>query len=87
MKWNFQKGDKYLIEWIDTYGEENWTSEEELIKKENSRLLVIKTIGFIVYLGKDYLIVANTHNEFCKYNWCGSNFIPRNSILKMSKLK
>ncbi len=82
-----KKGEKYWIEWNDTYTFQGWHDEDSIDERTVLNSFQ-STIGFYVKGDKDWLILCmhlNLQDGFDTYgNVC---WIPRGCVVDIKKLK
>lgn len=82
-----QKGEKYLIEWNDTYSFQGWHGEDD-VDERIVKTHFQSTVGFYIKKNKDWVIFCahhNPHEGFSEYGLL--SFIPTGCILNIKKLK
>lgn len=80
---NLQVGDAVLVEWIDAQGNEAWVEMSELAEDSAP---VIKTLGYITGLTKDYISVSQSIDE---ENAMASHtmLIPAGMVTRVAKIR
>ena len=82
-----QKGEKYLIEWNDTYSFQGWHDDESIDDKTVQHHFQ-STVGFYIKQSKDWIIFCAHYNPHEGFNSYGIiSWIPTGSILNIKKLK
>ena len=82
-----QKGEKYLIEWDDTYSFQGW-HDDEAIDSETVKNQLQSTVGFYIKKDKSWLIFCMHYNPNEKFETYGIiSWIPRGCIRTIKLIK
>jgi hypothetical protein len=75
-----------LIEWQDSHGV---SSEWQYLSQCHPFALVCKSVGWLVYDGRDSKVIVPhlTNSEHAKQQGCGDMTIPTAAVLKIVNLK
>ena len=81
------KGEKYLIEWRDTFGYNGWYDERDIDEKMELLKSSTKTIGFFVKEKDGFVILAMSYEPNSKdfAEWGKPMFIPKGMISKIKQ--
>jgi len=79
----------FLIEWEDASTRSGWQWLEDI--KEDTNLLMIRSVGWVVYEDKNQLIlgshISGERNKTIQLGISDCMSIPKSSIIKMIRLK
>lgn len=79
-------GKKYSIKWIDTFGQNGWYTEQDLLEECKKNSDSIESIGFFVVENKNFIALSAMTHNYQKGNYGHPQFIPKGCIKKIKKL-
>ena len=80
-------GEKYHIQWIDTFDYTGWWHTEDLFDKAKKMSGYIDTIGFYIGKEKNFIMIASQKTENPGFApWAHPIWIPRGCIKSIKKI-